>query len=76
MDKIKQAKESYLKKFLADVEKLKKERESQPKQEEKGEMYNLFSKMFDELSQAETTGAYLYVPVERESNGKTQDVRK
>lgn len=31
MDKIKQAKESYLKKFLADVEKLKKERESNGK---------------------------------------------
>ena len=31
MDKIKQAKESYLKKFLADVEKLKKERKSNGK---------------------------------------------
>ena len=70
MDKEKANKE-YLQKFLDDVEKLKKERESQPKQEEKGEMYNLFSKMFDELSKAETTGAYLYVPVERESNGES-----
>lgn len=68
MDK-EQADKEYLEMFLADVEKLKKERKSQPKQEEKGEMYNLFSKMFDELSKAETTGAYLYVPVERESNG-------